>query len=80
MYATMYGMQRTTVYLPEDLKRDLKRVAQERGRSEADLIRQGIRQVVDEHAPSRPRIPLFSSGNPTLAEKAEELLEGFGDR
>ena len=72
-------MQRTTVYLPEELKHDLKRVAQARGCSEADLIRQGIRRVVKEQEPARPQIPLFESGDPTLAERVDELLEGFGE-
>jgi len=72
-------MLRTTVYLPEDLKLALARVARARRRSEAQLIREGVRQVVEQYAPT-PRIPLFDSGDPELAERAEELLEGFGER
>ena len=73
-------MIRITVYLPEELKHDLKRIAQARGCSEANLIRQGIRPVVEEQKPVRPQIPLFESGDPTLAERVDELLEGFGQR
>jgi predicted DNA-binding protein len=36
----MYGMKKTTVYLPEDLKSALGRVAAQKGRSEAELIRE----------------------------------------
>ena len=36
-------MVKTTVYLPDDLHRDLKRAASERGTSEADLIRTAVR-------------------------------------
>lgn len=78
IYGNMYGMRRTTVYLPEDLKLDLERVAQAEARSEAQLIREGIRLVVDRHRPLRPQVPLFESGDPTLAERADDLLEGFG--
>jgi hypothetical protein len=76
----MYGMVRTTVYLPEDLKDSLARMARVEGRSEAELIREGVRHVLQSHSPPRPRIPLFSSDDPTLAERVDELLEGFGER
>jgi Ribbon-helix-helix protein, copG family len=72
-------MIKTTVYLPDELKRDLERVATQSGRSEADLIREGIATVIGTQAAPRPRIPLFESGDPTLAERVDELLaEGFG--
>ena len=38
----MGGMEKTTVYLPDELKRALRRAAHSTGRSEADLIREGI--------------------------------------
>jgi hypothetical protein len=72
-------MKKTTVYLPDDLSSALKRAAVESGRSEADLIREGIATVVDSRLTPRPRIPLFTSGDGTLAERVDELLaEGFG--
>lgn len=76
----MYGVKKTTVYLPDELKRDLERAAAESGRSEADLIRKGIESIVELELTPRPRIPLFSSGDPTLAERVDEILaEGFGE-
>ena len=75
----LYVMIRTTVYLTEELKLALERVARAQQRSEAQLIREGVRQVVEQYAPS-PRIPLFDSADPTLAERVDELLEGFGER
>ncbi len=75
----MYGMKKTTVYLPDELKRDLERVAATSGRSEAELIREGVESVIARQAPPRPRIPLFRSGRPDLAERVDELLEGFGE-
>ncbi len=79
MYVSMYVMVRTTVYLTEELKQALERVARAQQRSEAQLIREGVRQVLEQYAPA-PRIPLFDSGDPDLAERADELLEGFGER
>lgn len=76
----MYVMQRTTVYLPESLKLDLERTARVAGRSEADLIREGVRHVVSVYDAPRPRIPLFRSQDPTLAERVDEHLKGFGER
>jgi hypothetical protein len=76
----MYGMEKTTVYLPEDLKRALRRTAQASGRSEAELIREGVGLVVGTHRVAEARLPLFESGQPDLAERVEELLTGFGER
>ena len=75
-------MRKTTVYLPDDLKRALRRTARATGRTEADLIREGVRRVISGHtAPARePVLPLFSSGDPTLWEGVGRALEGFGER
>ena len=35
----MYGMKRTTIYLPDDLKEALERTAAAEGRSEAEVVR-----------------------------------------
>lgn len=71
-------MEKTTVYLPDDLKAAVKRAAARRQVSEAEVIRQSIRQAVGDVRP-RPRGGLFSSGQP-IARHADEWLAGFGDR
>lgn len=73
-------MKKTTVYLPEELKAALERAAAAEQRSEAELIRQAIREAVlhRDRAPA-PKVPLFQSGDPMLAERVEEALEGFGE-
>ena len=73
-------MKKTTVYLPEDLKSALGRVAAERGRSEAELIREAVRELIRNSELPHPRLPLFSSGDPRLAERVDEELAGFGER
>ena len=75
----LYVMRRTTVYLPDDLKAALERVAREQGRSEAEIIRSAIAAATSAAAPARPDLPLFASGDPTLAERVDdELAAGFG--
>jgi hypothetical protein len=80
VYGTMYGMKRTTVYLPEELKAALERTAAAQGITEAEVIRRALVAATAEQAYPEPRIPLFESDDPTLAERVDEILaEGFGD-
>ena len=71
-------MQKTTVYIPSDVKLALGKVATARGLSEAEVIRQALRAATAQIVPPRPRMPLFKSGNPRLAEQVDEALAGFG--
>jgi plasmid stability protein len=71
-------MDKTTLYLPEDLKAAVKRSAAERGVSEAEVIREAIRASLGGVRP-RPRGALYSSGQP-IARDAEKMLAGFGER
>jgi len=72
-------MIKTTIYLPEPLKRELKRLSKRLGRSEAQLVRDAIERLVEERPTPRPRLPLFASNDPTLAERVDEALAGFGE-
>jgi Arc/MetJ-type ribon-helix-helix transcriptional regulator len=72
-------MRKTTVYLPDELKIRLGRVAASRGVSEAELIREALRAVTQEARPPSPRLPLFESGVPDLAERLDAALDGFGE-
>jgi ribbon-helix-helix CopG family protein len=76
----MGGMRKTTVYLPERLKAELARAAVEAGRSQADLIREGIELVTGRVGGAEPRLPLFASGDPDLAAQVDEHLVGLGER
>lgn len=73
-------MTRTTVYLPDHLKARLTAAASRRGRSEADLIREGVELVLDdEPAPRKPRLGVCELEDPTLPTCVDEVLaEGFG--
>jgi metal-responsive CopG/Arc/MetJ family transcriptional regulator len=71
-------VEKTTLYLPDDLKAAVKQTAARQRVSEAEVIRRAIREAVGRERP-RPRGGLFSGGRPT-ARRADELLTGFGDR
>ncbi len=71
-----------TVYLTDELKHELERIAAQQGRSEAELILAGIRMFVAFQGPKDPPLPsfgIFNSGDPDFASRTDELLEGFGE-
>ncbi len=74
------GSQKTTIYLPRALKAALSRAASARGCSEAELIREALRDATARAVPPAPRLPLFRSGKPRLAERVEAALAGFGEQ
>ena len=85
MYGIMYGIMRekkkTTIYLPEDLKKEIERVAQRENVSEANIIREAVANAMSLRRAPAPRIPLgdFKLGAPDIATRVDELLDkGFG--
>jgi hypothetical protein len=76
-YGIVYGMHRTTIYLPEDMKARIAQMARIQRTTEAEFIRGAIERALER---PRPRGGLFHSGDPTWASRDEELLaEGFGE-
>lgn len=75
-----YGMRKTTIYLPDDLKTRLEKVARDKGQTEASMIRDAIATATYETDVPLPRLPLTRRGlgDPTIAENVDELLERFG--
>jgi Ribbon-helix-helix protein, copG family len=73
----VYRMHKTTVYLPDELKRALAREAVRRQSSEAALIREAVRALTGGQVRPRPRVPLFRSGRPGLAERVDSAFKGF---
>ena len=73
-------MQATTIQLTDELKREIERIAAERGQREEDVILDGIRMLVASHAPPLPSFGIFASGDPDFASKTDELLKGFGEQ
>jgi hypothetical protein len=69
-------MAKTTLYLPPELKAAVERQARARGIAEAQVIREAIAAAVVRPA---PRAGLIESREP-IASRADELLDGFGER
>ncbi len=74
------AMVKTTLYIPASVKRGIERLAQERGLSEADIIRESLAKLVAESRP-RPRGGVISlQGQPPIDWNSNAHLEGFGER
>ena len=73
-YGTMYGVHRTTIYLPEDLKERLAQEARRRGVTEAQVIREALAAAL---ARPRPRGGLLACGD--IVARRDDPLEGFGE-
>lgn len=72
----IYGMTRkTTIYLPADLKEAVEEEARRRGCSEAEVIRNAVREAVQRPEPAAG----FLDVEP-FADRVDELLDGFGRR
>lgn len=73
-----------SLHLTEDLKHRVTEAARRHHVSEEEYMRTAIERSLHDDAmrPTerpRPRLPLFRSGDPTLAERVDEILaEGFG--
>ena len=79
-YGKTYGMHKTTVYLPEDVRAQLSQAADRLGQTEAELIRDALRSHLAALGGPAPRLPLFRSNQPCLADDVEGALAGFGER
>ena len=70
-------MMKTSVYLSEAQKEDLEKVVTMTGRSQADLIRDGVEQVIVQHLRTRPTMTAHAMG-PTVLDRIDDLMSGFG--
>jgi Arc/MetJ-type ribon-helix-helix transcriptional regulator len=80
-YGTMYGVKRTTIYLTDAQKQQLEQLSERTTRTESDLIREGVDQMLDAHRERRAKPgALFALSDPVLDDpsRVEEALEGFG--
>ena len=74
----MYGMHRTTVYLPEEMKARLAAEAERRGLSEAEIIRRAVDKELTRRLTGAGIIteaPPEGVGGRNL----HEHMEGFGE-
>jgi len=70
---------KTTIYLPDDLKRGIELEAARREVSEAEVIREAVRQLIGELPRPKPRGGIFSGGLIDSA-RVDDYLAGFGEQ
>lgn len=73
---------KTSVYLDDDEKRRLAALAAATGTSEAELLRRGVRLVLERARRPRPRLATGASVDGRAARDTDRLLTetGFGER
>lgn len=67
--------QKTTIYFPDEMKFAIEREAKMRNCSEAQVIRDAVSEAISKPKPN----PGIFSCEP-IADKVDEMLEGFGER
>ena len=72
-------MMKTTIYLPDDLKRAVEREAARRKSSEAEVIRAAISQAVDTFERPKPRGGIITGDWEQVDWNNNDWLEGFGE-
>ena len=70
----MSMVTKTSVYLEEDQKRALTELAKRTGVSEAELLRRGVRLVIEAAERPRPRVGLGASRDGGRAADADADL------
>ncbi len=68
-------MRKTTVYLPENLDRELKAKAMREGLPAAELVRAAVRRSLDEDGAPPPRSIGAGSAGSFPAAHEEQILE-----
>jgi hypothetical protein len=71
---------KTTLYLPEELKRALEREARRRETSEANLVREAIAAAVGGAEAPVPRGGIITGEWEPVDWDGDDWLEGFGAR
>jgi hypothetical protein len=72
---TIYGMQKTTVYLDSEVAVALRNLAETSKRPQAELIREALTEYTQRAKRALPPgAGKYRSGRKDLSEKAEEIL------
>lgn len=81
LYGAMGSMERTTVYLPAELRRALRDAAQRSGRPQAELVREALHEFLARNGRPLPRsIGIASDGRISAAESEDWIREAWSRR
>ena len=72
-------MAKTTISLPDKLKRQVENAAKTERRSQAEIIREAIEEAMRKRVRPKPTIPLTTKRlpRPDMAENFDDYLKGF---
>jgi len=72
-------MKKTSVYLDDDRDAKLGQVSHLTGRSQSELLREGVDYVIARHLTPRPpmQAPSFDAGF-VARDRIDDLMAGFG--
>ena len=73
----MGGMEKTSVYLDSQQKTGLAQAVLLTGRSQADLVREGVDHIIHLYAKKRPAMRAVFS-NASIVGRTDELLKDLG--
>ena len=80
MYGMMYGVKRTTVYFPDEMKTAIEREAARRGVTEAEVIRGAVTSALRKRTRRRRITAAIPEGlNEEIGTRVDELLDGLGE-
>lgn len=73
-------MKKTSIYLEPWLDRDLRRIAEEEGKSKAEVIREALEaRTAEAPQPRFKAIGVSKEGPTDLSQNVDRYLEGFGE-
>lgn len=73
-------MKKTTVYLEPWLDRDLRLIAEQEGKSKAEVIREALAaRAMEVEQPRITAIGVSKEGPADLSQNVDRYLEGFGE-
>lgn len=76
----MYGVKRTTVYFPDEMKTAIEREARRRGVTEAEVIREAVAKELASTPRRRYITPAIPEGfGEDIAGRVDELLKQMAD-
>ncbi len=80
MYGNMYGVKRTTVYFPDEMKAAIEREAAHRSVTEAEVIRGALAVALEGSQAPMHHLPVFPEGfGIEIASRVDELLHQMAD-
>jgi metal-responsive CopG/Arc/MetJ family transcriptional regulator len=66
---------KTTIIMPEGLYARIRRIAQERGESMGQVIREALENTVDQYQPKLRILGIGDSGRSDISERIDELYD-----